>query len=147
MEPITIQRLGQGADLTSLARLWRMNELAETGSMRTLDEACALLRNSCIQGSTFWLASFFEQEAGYAVGRHYNQNYVSQWVYVMPTLQRRGIGGALKRAQIDFARSLGCVQIETTIWGENPASVQLQRTAGFTLTGSADGYTAVLPLR
>lgn len=60
--------------------------------------------------------------------------YLEGW-YVAPRLRRRGIGRALLRAALDWARAQGCAEFASDTGETNSASAAAHRALGFTDVG------------
>ena len=63
---------------------------------------------------------------------------VEHSVYVRPGYHRRGIGAALLRALIGSTEAAGIWTIQSSIFPEHTASLQLHRQAGFRVVGTRE---------
>ncbi|MFO8016831.1 MAG: GNAT family N-acetyltransferase [Candidatus Woesearchaeota archaeon] len=68
-----------------------------------------------LQGHDFWIARKGQDAAGYAVGILREEDYRSMGIYVSPGFRGRGIGSALKKAQIDSAAEMGCSETYSNV--------------------------------
>ena len=68
-------------------------------------------------------------------GRRVYAGLIEESVYVAPTAQGRGVGGALLRRLVHSAENAGIWTIEARIFPENAASLALHRAVGFRVVG------------
>ena len=130
-------------DLASLVDLWLEN-VKETNYR--VPDAYNILSRRRQNGEDILIANLDSRDVGYAMGKNYDGVYTSQGIFVTHNLRKRGIASALKEEQIDIARQQNCFEFRTEIFGDNPASVALQRRFGFNLKHFNDTYKARLVL-
>ena len=149
-QDISITLVKNDDDLLAIALLKRADDSECTGNKISEDLALEKIMRIRDGGSDFWIARDGQNPVGYALGileGESYESYRSQGIYVVSDYRGRGIGTALKQAQIAFARDLGCDEIWSNIADANKASKRVQEKTGFSFEPNAGGYIVRLPLR
>lgn len=68
-----------------------------------------------------------------------------EFVLVRPQVRRRGIGGMLVHAALNWGRDLGADEIRLEVRESNAGAVQLYERCGFAIAGRRPGYYANPP--
>jgi len=144
---ISISIAESDSDLVDIALLKKADDSETIG--REVSDSAALDKILSIrdEGYNFWIARDVKAPVGYAVGIARDNFYLSTGLYVLPNYRLRGIGSSLKKAQIEFARELGCDEFITHVGEENKASIRVQKKFGFTFEPSGLGFAATLALK
>lgn len=134
-------------DLSDIVPLKQADDSECVGSLISKESALDKIMNIRDDGSDFWIAKYRQMPVGYAIGIARGESYKSEGIYVSPDYRGWKIGLALKQAQIEFAKTLGCDEIFSNVADANEASKRIQEKAGFRFESSGAGYIVRLSLR
>ena len=134
-------------DLLDLVPLKQADDSECVGSPISEELALEKIMSMEEDGSDFWIAKYEQMPVGYAIGIVRGESYRSEGIYVSPDYRGREIGLALKQAQIELARNLGCDEIFSNVTNVNEASKRVQEKAGFRFEPSGAGYIVRLSLK
>lgn len=146
-QDLSIRLVENDDDLLAIALLKQADDSEFTGTQISEEAALEKIIRIKDDGSDFWIAVYEQKPVGYAIGIVRGESYRSNGIYVAPNYRLRGIGSALKQAQIEFGRNLGCDKIWSNVADANKASIRLQERMGFKLTQIGAGYFVNLSLR
>ena len=121
-QDLLVKLIENDDDLLDIVPLKQADDNECTGSSISEDSALEKIMRIKEDGSDFWIARYGQIPVGYAIGIVRKESYRSEGIYVTPGYRRREIGLALKQAQIEFTRNLGCNEIFSNVADVNEAS-------------------------
>ena len=146
-QDLLVKLIENDNDLLDIVSLKQADDNECTGESISEDLALNKIIRIKDDGSDFWIAKYEQIPVGYAIGVILGKSYRSEGIYVSPDYRNKEIGLALKNAQIDFARDLGCNEIFSTVAIDNKASIRVQEKAGFRFEPRGALYIVKLSLR
>ncbi len=159
VQDLTVRLVENDEDLLDIIPLKQADDEIYLKRPVTEDEALEKLISLRNHLYDLWIARLKSQVIGYASGivqgigfpkeerLESKEIYRGEGIYVAPEFRNQGIGSALKKAQIELAKALGCDEIMATISPENLSSIRMQEKTGANITFQKPYYISKLKLR